>query len=311
MATAEQPWLGSDNWGGGQDINSSQILEFSEAILDQHQVPDRGLPQQIAYNGTVEEWLVRNLGPRRQDLHKVIPITVVYGVIFVFGMIGNVSTCIVIARNRFMQTATNYYLFNLAISDLLMLVLGLPQETYIYWSAYPYIFGEPFCVFRTMAAETSTNASILTITAFTAERYIAICYPMRSQHLSSLRRAIKVIIVIWLISAVFSIPVVVQFGLVYMKDSHGTRIAQSAICNIKAERAFKHAFEISTFLFFVIPMTLITVLYVMIGMAIRRSTLRRAGSNTSQRSEQTGTGTDVRGQQQAHARRAVLKMLGE
>ncbi len=110
------------------------------------------------------------LGPKRQELYLVVPITLVYCLIFVTGIIGNVSTCIVIARNKYMQTATNYYLFNLAVADLLVLVLGLPQETYQFWSAYPWIFGNTFCVIRTMAAETSTYASILTITAFTVER---------------------------------------------------------------------------------------------------------------------------------------------
>lgn len=88
------------------------------------------------------------LGPRRQDISTAVPVTVVYALIFVTGLIGNVSTCVVIARNHYMHTTTNYCLFNLAISDLLMLLLGLPQETYTIWSAYPWIFGETFCVLR-------------------------------------------------------------------------------------------------------------------------------------------------------------------
>lgn len=88
------------------------------------------------------------LGPRRQDISTAVPMTVVYALIFVTGLIGNVATCVVIARNHYMHTTTNYCLFNLAISDLLMLLLGLPQETYTIWSAYPWIFGETFCVVR-------------------------------------------------------------------------------------------------------------------------------------------------------------------
>ena len=88
------------------------------------------------------------LGPRQQDISTAVPMTVIYTVIFVTGLIGNVSTCVVIARNYYMHTTTNYCLFNLAISDLLMLLLGLPQETYTIWSAYPWIFGETFCVLR-------------------------------------------------------------------------------------------------------------------------------------------------------------------
>ena len=258
---------------------------------------------------TWDKILIDTLGPKRLDLYKCIPITIIYCFIFMLGIIGNVSTCIVVARNRYMQTATNFYLFNLAVSDLLVLVLGLPQETYTFWSQYPWIFGEPFCIIRIMASETSTYASILTITAFTVERYIAICHSMRAQTMSSLRRAIKVIIIIWVVSALCSIPMVVQFGVVYLRDAAGNKIPQSAICSIEPERFLKHAFEMSTFLFFLAPMTIITVLYVLIGLAIRRSTLSRAGSDSSNYSGYTGT--DLRAQQQARARRAVLKMLGE
>lgn len=69
----------------------------------------------------------------RDSLYIVIPVTVIYGIIFLTGIIGNVSTCFVIVRNKSMHTATNYYLFSLAISDLLLLISGLPPETYRLW----------------------------------------------------------------------------------------------------------------------------------------------------------------------------------
>lgn len=97
-------------------------------------------------------------------LSLVVPITVVYGVIFVTGVIGNVSTCIVIACNKSMHTATNYYLFSLAISDMLLLISGLPPEMYRLWSPEKYVFGEAFCIIQGFAAETSANATVLTIT---------------------------------------------------------------------------------------------------------------------------------------------------
>lgn len=107
---------------------------------------------------------------RRDSLYIVLPITVIYMVIFFTGVIGNISTCVVIARNKSMHTATNYYLFSLAVSDLLLLVSGLPPEMYYIWSHFPYIFGEAFCIVQSFAAETSANATVLTITAFTVER---------------------------------------------------------------------------------------------------------------------------------------------
>ena len=75
-------------------------------------------------NESLEEYLARTLGPKRLPLVVVLPITVIYITIFVSGVIGNVAVCVVITRNKLMWTATNYYLFSLAVSDLTLLILG-------------------------------------------------------------------------------------------------------------------------------------------------------------------------------------------
>jgi len=74
------------------------------------------------------------------------------------------------------------------------------------FNRYPYIFGELFCQLRGLFAEMSANATVLTITAFTAERYVAICHPFMAQSMSKLSRAVKLIVVIWLVAALFAIP---------------------------------------------------------------------------------------------------------
>lgn len=93
-------------------------------------------------------------------LELVIPFTIVYAVIFLTGVIGNISTCIVIAKNKSMHTATNYYLFSLAVSDMLLLISGLPPEMYRIWSPDTYIFGHFICFLQGFSAETSANATV-------------------------------------------------------------------------------------------------------------------------------------------------------
>lgn len=67
-------------------------------------------------------------GPVRDELGTALSLTIIYSLILFTGVIGNLATCIVIVRNKYMHTSVNYYLFSLACSDLLLLVLGLPQE---------------------------------------------------------------------------------------------------------------------------------------------------------------------------------------
>uniref|UniRef100_A0A8W7PRA8 G-protein coupled receptors family 1 profile domain-containing protein n=1 Tax=Anopheles coluzzii TaxID=1518534 RepID=A0A8W7PRA8_ANOCL len=58
----------------------------------------------------------------------ILPITIFYCFIFVAGIVGNLSICVVIAKNKSMHTATNYYLFNLAVSDFLLLLFGFGRK---------------------------------------------------------------------------------------------------------------------------------------------------------------------------------------
>lgn len=69
----------------------------------------------------------------RDSLYVIVPMTLCYALIFVSGVIGNVSTCVVIFYNKYMHTATNFYLFSLAMSDLLLLLSALPKEMYELW----------------------------------------------------------------------------------------------------------------------------------------------------------------------------------
>ncbi|EEZ97728.2 neuromedin-U receptor 2-like isoform X1 [Tribolium castaneum] len=233
-------------------------------------------------------------------LGLVIPVTVVYGVIFVTGVIGNVSTCVVISCNKSMHTATNYYLFSLAISDMLLLISGLPPEMYRLWSPELYVFGEVFCILQGFAAETSANATVLTITAFTVERYVAICHPFVSHTMSKLSRAIRHIIVIWVVALCLAAPQAIQFGVEYeVKDG-----VQNSHCTV-VSNFFQHAFEISTFVFFVGPMTLITVLYILIGIQLRKPRLAAMKKGSM---ESSGSNEQARNRNQA-AQKRVVNML--
>lgn len=227
------------------------------------------------FNGSVAENATSfSLGPQRDSLWLVIPITIIYSLIFVTGLFGNIITCTVIIRNKSMHTATNYYLFSLAISDLLLLVSGMPQEMYFIWTKSSYIFGSVFCIFRGLAAETVTNASVLTITLFTVERYLAICHPFASQKMSKLSRAIKHILIMWVVSFILALPQALEFEI--------TRKSGEDMC-LPTKDIMEHSFEISLIFFFFAPMVLITILYSLIARRLNRSYVNDEEENSSKK----------------------------
>jgi hypothetical protein len=65
---------------------------------------------------------------RSLPMDRLLPLTIVYTIIFIVGLVGNLTTCIVIRKHPVLQTQTNRYLLNLALADLLTLTVGLPFE---------------------------------------------------------------------------------------------------------------------------------------------------------------------------------------
>lgn len=252
-------------------------------------------------NGNVSAVVPTDIfGPQRDSLYIVVPITAIYSIIFVTGILGNIFTCLVIVRNKSMHTATNYYLFSLAISDLLLLVSGMPQEMYSIWSKWPYVFGNTFCMLRGLASETSTNASVLTITLFTIERYLAICYPFVSHKMSKLSRAVKHVIALWMVALGAALPQALQFGL---KNVSGV-----VMC-LQTQVIVQHSFEISTFVFFFAPMVLISVLYAMIGLKLRETSVTDVQKRKDVEKATPYTRKTMR--KHCHSTKRVVKMLGE
>lgn len=236
-----------------EDINASVLLIYSPDFITNY----TNTPGLI--NATV-----KNVVGYRDPLSIILPISICYCLIFILGILGNVITCIVIAKNKTMHTATNYYLFNLAVSDFLVLIFGMPFDFMNIWLPNSYPFDEIVCILQGLLSETSTNATILTITSFTCERYIAICHPFRSHTMSKLSRVVKFIFAIWILAFALAMPQAFQFGTV---AAYG-----GVSCTVKTQ-FIEHAFEISSFVFFIVPMTVICVLYILIGVKLRQSKL--------------------------------------
>lgn len=65
----------------------------------------------------------KDLVPTPKNL--LVSMTFVYSLLIIFGLVGNIITCVVIIRNSSMHTTTNYYLLSMAVSDFLFILLGL------------------------------------------------------------------------------------------------------------------------------------------------------------------------------------------
>ncbi|KAJ8720930.1 hypothetical protein PYW08_006395 [Mythimna loreyi] len=92
---------------------------------------------------------------------------------------------------------------------------GLPNDLSVYWHQYPYGLGIVFCKLRALISEAATYVSVLTISAFSLERYLAICHPLHLYTMAGLTRASRIILILWIISIVCASPFAVYSEISY------------------------------------------------------------------------------------------------
>ena len=66
-------------------------------------------------------------------------VLVVFGIIFLVGVIGNGSLMFILCRHKSMRSAPNTLIFNLALGDILVLACSVPFTSTIYtFDSWPY-----------------------------------------------------------------------------------------------------------------------------------------------------------------------------
>ncbi|XP_044587093.1 orexin receptor type 1-like isoform X2 [Cotesia glomerata] len=123
--------------------------------------------------------------------------------VFVGGILGNLLVCLAVYRNRSMRTVTNYFLVNLAVADLMVLIFCLPS-TVIWDVSETWLFGEIACKIIPYLQTVSVSVSILTLTFISIDRWNAICFPLAFK--STTKRAKKFICFVWIFSFIFDTP---------------------------------------------------------------------------------------------------------
>lgn len=94
---------------------------------------------------------------------------ITYSFIVITSIVGNITVIWIILAHRRMRTATNYFIVNLALSDLLMSAFNTIFN-FIYASHNVWYFGEEFCRFQNWFPITAMFVSIYSMTAVAAER---------------------------------------------------------------------------------------------------------------------------------------------
>ncbi|XP_061485258.1 gastrin/cholecystokinin type B receptor [Rhineura floridana] len=157
-----------------------------------------------AWNGTGGGGASRRhpRGPRDLDLTVRV---LLYSVIYLLSVFGNVLIIVVLVMNKRLRTVTNSFLLSLALSDLMVATFCLPFNL-IPNLMGTFIFGKVICKALTYLMGMSVSVSTFSLVAIAIERYNAICNPLQSRVWQTRSHAYRVIAATWLISALLMLP---------------------------------------------------------------------------------------------------------
>ncbi|KAL3117925.1 hypothetical protein niasHT_005168 [Heterodera trifolii] len=235
-------------------------------------------------------------------------LTCIFSTVGFFGFMGNLLTVFVIFRTPSLHSHTNYFLASLAVSDLLLIFVGVSFDLFSLWRRHlnGWTAFSGFCEATSTSISWFTFCSILTIVGLTGERLVAICYPFSLRPYFYHRSMLWLIAVLWLISFFPSLYIGLQFKTVVRDFCGKTHSNVFGNCDFvgwdeKQQNGDDHlTFEAQLLLTFVFPVAFVIYCYIKI-----LQTLNEATSNSHQltaaqpkRSEKAAEGKGNRRQQQ-------------
>ncbi|RWS30784.1 thyrotropin-releasing hormone receptor-like protein, partial [Leptotrombidium deliense] len=171
---------------------------------------------------------------------------------------------IVVVKTKSMKTPTNCYLVSLSIADLLVLVAAVPNEIISYYVlGDQWIWGRLGCALFIFLQYLGINASSLSITSFTVERYIAICHPMKAQKVCTVHRAKRIIIGVWIFALIYCCPwlFLTKVEPIYYKGYCDIETCTFAL----SRKHYLGYFFADLLIFYVFPLLLSCLLYALIA----------------------------------------------
>ena len=226
---------------------------------------------------------------------KRIGISFYYCLIFVVALIGNIIIGIIVYRTRSMRKPINFFIVNMAMSDLLFPIVCFPyivaEINFSYWLLGGPL-GQALCKLHDFLVYVSALVSIQSLVLIAVDRFGAVVFPLRSPLISS-KHCRFFILATWIIAVAAKIPDAMTYELVEYQEG--------LVCVHKWNEVFGESlsyrsYEVSMLLvFWYVPMVLIAILYMTVVIKLKSQNIPGEGSAKGR-------------EQQSRRQKNVLKM---
>lgn len=156
-------------------------------------------------------------------------VTVLYTTVACIGALGNLFVIAAVVRNPLMRTPRNYFIINLALSDLLMCTLTVPFTLYYVLNTF-WGLGSTSCKIVASAQGVNIFVSAMSITAIGLDRYWVILFPTKTQH--------QRVVVVFCFTFIWIFSFLLAFPLFYATDTqYPPGLKRFAECGVVSEKA--------------------------------------------------------------------------
>ncbi|KAK2173279.1 hypothetical protein NP493_887g01004 [Ridgeia piscesae] len=201
-----------------------------------------------------------------------------YCIIFVLGVSGNSLVVYIVVHNKAIQTITNIFICNLALSDIMMCLLAVPFTPL---SAFlnSWIFGDALCHIVPMTLGVSVYVSTLTSTAIAVDRYFVIVHPFKPR--MKVFVCLMLIVAIWVVSVSISLPLAIYQKVSWVEHE------QAYICYEHWPKTTARQFFTVTSLIlqYIVPCSVITFCYAKVSLVLRARARAKLGQKSRDREQ--------------------------
>ena len=212
-----------------------------------------------------------------------------YCFILMGSFFGNIFIIIIVYKHRDLQKTINYFIVNMAASDLLFPLIVIPANIValatdsFHWRVSG-ILGSCFCKLFYFSSSVALHVSVQSLVWIAIDRFVAVVFPIKLGLISPKIRT-TAIISSWIIAGLFNSPSLIMSDVVVHDNRKAfCSFTDDSVYGSDVSAAFLFA---QLFLLFIAPLVVITVLYTAIVIALKRKnrTLSDTAQNLQSQSE--------------------------
>ncbi|XP_064467308.1 prolactin-releasing peptide receptor-like [Ornithodoros turicata] len=207
----------------------------------------------------------------------------IYVLIFIVGVCGNMLVCFVVFHKNNMQTVTNFFIANLAMSDILLCTLAVPF-TPLYHFMTTWVFGSVLCHVVPYAQGVSVYISAFTLMAIAIDRYFVVIYPFRAR--MRLRVSVGIVLSIWVVSGLLTLPYGIFMTLIQDNTDEKRFYCEEEWPYEVNRKTFS---SLTTTLQFLVPFSIISFCYVRVCCKLRDRVRAKPGAKSLKQMERMRT----------------------